>query len=487
MKKLILTLFAISSFLSLKAQNLFPNKLDNCKTERFCLDCGDEKASVNPEAFASLIDEINKTTDLGKASGKILLQVLIDSLGNGCVLSHTDNSKSKITQNIISHFNNFKGWIPAKVKEKIEGRVSINMLVEVKDGILTSKIQRVDAVAFKSSFDRPMNPEIFNKYYTYKNEHLKNYTITVWSSKNSPYSDNFNDYLAIDNNNIIWFPIDKGLMQFNGKDFALTEHIVDKQNSKTYYMMATDNQNIKWTIRNDDIYSYNDKIWTIYDQQVLGFKNTYYLFSNAKSGELFFCTKDGLHIYKEGKWSVINNDNTKGLPLSTISFAQRDSKNRLWIGTHGGSIMIDAKGKITRYNDTNTILNGKCITSMDEDENGNLFFGLYEYNRKDKNQVNYNEGIGIYYTNGELKQFTTSNSGMPYNHVTKVLYDKTEKALWIATDRAGLVRFDLKNGWENYHNQNSGIPTSYISNMAFDKNNVLYLTTRQGLVRLQRN
>ena len=75
---------------------------------------------------------------------------------------------------------------------------------------------------------------------------------------------------------------------------------------------------------------------------------------------------------------------------------------------------------------------------------------------------------------------------MPFNHVTKVLYDKIEKVLWIATDRAGLVRYDLKSTWENYHSDNSAIPTSYISDMAFDKDGVLYLATRQGLVKIKR-
>ena len=123
---------------------------------------------------------------------------------------------------------------------------------------------------------------------------------------------------------------------------------------------------------------------------------------------------------------------------------------------------------------------------MDEDENGNLYFGLYEYNRKNKGQVNNDEGIAIRTTDGNIKQYTTTNSGMPFNHVTKVLYDRKEKVLWIATDRAGLVRYDLKGGWENYHSDNSAIPTSYIADMEFDNNGVLYLATRQGLVKMER-
>jgi ligand-binding sensor domain-containing protein len=87
---------------------------------------------------------------------------------------------------------------------------------------------------------------------------------------------------------------------------------------------------------------------------------------------------------------------------------------------------------------------------MDEDEEGNLYFSLYEFDRKDKGQVNNDEGIAIWYKDGTIKQFTTANSGMPFNHANCVLFDKNEKVLWISTDRAGLVRYDLKGGWENY-------------------------------------
>lgn len=100
--------------------------------------------------------------------------------------------------------------------------------------------------------------------------------------------------------------------------------------------------------------------------------------------------------------------------------------------------------------------------------------------------MNRNEGIAIRYADGTIKQFTTENSGLPFNHTNCVVYDKNEKVLWISTDRAGLVRFDLKNKWENYHSENSDIPTSYISTMEMDKNGNLYLATRQGLVKMER-
>ena len=60
----------------------------------------------------------------------------------------------------------------------------------------------------------------------------------------------------------------------------------------------------------------------------------------------------------------------------------------------------------------------------DEDENGNIYFTLYEFERKEKGKINNDEGIAIRYSDGTFKQFTTENSGMPFNHTNCVVYDK---------------------------------------------------------------
>jgi Two component regulator propeller len=487
MNKITLAFLTIYITTQLNAQNLYPKKLDNCITSVFCLDCGDIKANVDKEKFDKLITNLNSTNNLKGIKGRVIFQVLVDSTGKGCVLSHTDVSDNIISRNIVTSLNSFDGFLPAKTKEKNEERTSFNMSFEIKDEKINAKVDRVDINAFKKSFDKPNSPEIYNKDYVYKNENLKNYKITVWNSSNSNLPNNMNDHITIDKKGIIWLTTDEGLVKFDGKKFKNAEQdITDKGKYFSYYAIETDNDNVKWVYGTNNIYSYNDKKWTKYDPKVIGIDGAYEIINNSKTGEVFFCSDEGLTIYQNGKWSNLNKDKIKELPSNRVTFAQRDSKNRIWVGTFSGSVMIEENGKATSFNNTETVLKGKCITSMDEDENGNLYFSLYEFDRKVPGQVNNDEGIAIRYTDGTLKQFTTSNSGMPFNHTNKVLYDKKEKVLWISTDRAGLVRYDLKDSWENYHPDNSEIPTSYISTMTFDNNGVLYLATRQGLVRVER-
>lgn len=471
----------------LNAQNLYPRKLDNCITDNFCLDCGDVKVNIDKVKFEQLISSLNSTNNLKDIKGKVKFQILVDSTGRGCVLSHTDVSDNIISKNIVAALNSFDGFIPAKTKDKNEERASFDMSFEIKDGAMTGKVERVDMDAFKKSFDKPNSPEIYNKDYVYKNENLKKYKITVWNSSNSDLPNNMNDHITIDKKGIIWLTIDDGLVTFDGKKFRNAEpNISGKENSFSYHSIGTDNNNIKWVYGANNIYSYNDKKWTKHDPKEIGIDGAYKIINNPKTGEVFFCSDEGLTILQDGKWSNLNKEKIKALPSNRVTFAQRDSRNRIWMGTFNGSVMIDENGKAINYNETATVLKGKCITSMDEDENGNLYFSLYEFDRKVPGQVNNDEGIAIRYADGTIKQCKTSNSGMPFNHTNKVLYDKKEKVLWISTDRAGLVRYDLNNGWENYHPDNSEIPTSYISTMTFDNNGILYLATRQGLVKVER-
>ncbi len=486
MKKTFLILLTGFS-LNLNAQNLFPVKLDNCKIEKFCLDCGDVKAGCDEDSFMKIQEKLNESFNLQGIKGSIKLQVLVDAKGRACVLSHTDKSNNPMTLKIIEELNNFKKWKPAVTGNKKEEKSSINLIFTIADNELTGHIERVDMAAFKKSFDKPRSPEIFNKAYDYKNENLQNYKITVWNSGNSTLPNNMNDNITIDNKGLVWLTVDEGLVTFDGKDFRNAEqNITDKGKYFSYHSIATDNNNTKWVYGKKNIYSFDNVKWTKYDSAQIGIDGAYDIINNSVTGEVFFCSDEGVTIYKDGEWSNINKDKIKELPSNRVMFAKRDAKNRIWIGTFSGSAMIDEKGNATNFEETTTALKGKCISSMDEDENGNLYFSLFEFDRKDKKKVNNDEGIAIRYTDGTFKQFTTENSGMPFNHTNCVLYDKREKVLWISTDRAGLVRFDLKNGWENYHNENSAIPTSYISTMTFDNEGNLFLATRQGLVKIER-
>jgi hypothetical protein len=483
--KLILLLIITISF-NLKAQNLFPKKLNNCISNKFCLDCGDIKANIEVAKFEKLIEKLNSEIKLKGISGKIMFQILVDSIGNGCVLSHNDNSENIITKQIINNLNEFKGWIPAKTGDKFESRTSFNMSFSILDGKMAGKVERVDIKAFSSSFDKPVKPEIYNKNYEYKNENLKNYLITIWNSKNSNLPNNQTDHITIDKDDVVWLTVSEGLVKFDGAKFINSEqNITEKGKYFGYFALATSNDNTKWVYGTKGIYSYDNTKWIKYENNITGIDGARNIINNEITSEVFFCSSDGLSIFKNGEWKLINKQSLPELPQNNIFCAKRDKQNRLWLGTFKGIIMIDEKNNITDFEKSNTVLRGRNFTSISEDNDGNLYFGLYK-NDKGK-EMNSDEGIAILDKDGKWKKHTTSNSGIPNNHTEKVFYDKFENVIWIATNSAGVVRFDPKNNtWEVYNSDNSKIPTSWISDISQDSKGNIYLATRQGLVKMER-
>ena len=92
--------------------------------------------------------------------------------------------------------------------------------------------------------------------------------------------------------------------------------------------------------------SYKNNNWKYHLPAEIGIDGCYNIINNSKSGELFFCADEGLITLKQGKWNILNQKNLPELPENKIYYAKKDLKNRLWIGTFKGSIMIDENGKI---------------------------------------------------------------------------------------------------------------------------------------------
>ncbi|WP_113662227.1 hypothetical protein [Pedobacter nanyangensis] len=143
MKKIYLSLSLLLLFSSAFAQNIFPKKYEDCNTSRFCLDCGDTKVTVDSTAFAVMFKEVTSKAYVNNLKGSIMVQVLVDSLGQSCVLSHTETKGHIVTDKIVMALNDFRGWKPAITKGKKEELVSINVLVTIKEGEISGRIERM--------------------------------------------------------------------------------------------------------------------------------------------------------------------------------------------------------------------------------------------------------------------------------------------------------------------------------------------------------
>lgn len=472
---IVLSVFLLPAELS--AQNLFTEKVEACNTSNYCVDCGEPKATCDQVILDNICEKIVLKYSLGNFKGSLTFQVLVDSTGFGCVLSHTAITSLPLTADLIRYLNGFL-WKPAKVNGKTV-TASVNVIFHIDNGRISGGIQRMDLTELRP----PGDPIVYNKKTIYTNPSLKNYEFTVWTKYNSPLPDNISRSCTVDKSDILWYATAIGLTRFDGKNFDPVNEFNSPFTGTAIGSITADEDNNKWVYVDNKIYKIVDDRWQLYNfNQSLTSGITHIL--NSSSGKLLFTTNNGLVVVKNDKVVVLNKKNIPQLPSNDISYAYVDSRKRLWMGTSKGSIMIDKDFFVTTFNKSNTPLKNMSISGVAEDEKGNLYFSLVNCNKVSNDDDK--EGIALLKTDGNWLHYNDKNSGMPSNRVNNILYDKFEHVLWLGTDQSGIVRFNLKDGWENYNNVNSPAPGHTIYQLVQNSKGDIYVTTANGLLRLRK-
>lgn len=481
-KQILAALLSLLLPLAVSAQNIFPQKVEGCNTVRFCLDCGDPKADIDAASLASVIEQVNQSFKIGKAGkGGIIFQVLVDSIGQPCVLSHTDATKSLLARGLIGYLNTAR-FTPAM--EKGKGITSsINVAFMLADGKISGQVQRVNQKAFTAGFRSAGEPKIFNTGYKYKNQSLKSYGLTSWNKDNSALPSDLSQHCLVDKNGVLWYAtVLDGMVKFDGNTFSTPQQgTMPFANDVSIIAMAKDKDDNIWISDPYALYKFDGNGWEKFDSLKVGISGASHIITNP-DGSLFFTGDNGLAMLKDGKWTLLNKEKITALPSNRTDGAYRDKKGRIWIGTFSGSIMINENGGVVDFNKSDTPVKNTCISDITEDDNGNIYFALFAYGKHGEDAEE--EGLAVYTANGEWIHYNDKNSGLPANHINNMFYDANEKVLWISTHLAGLVRYDLKDGWENYNNKNSNVPSYDTYQVTAAKNGVLYVSTYNGCLQI---
>jgi len=174
-------------------------------------------------------------------------------------------------------------------------------------------------------------------------------------------------------------------------------------------------------------------------------------------------------------WEVFTYTN------SVTSIACSDDSHTLWVGTIGGLEQRDAAtGKRLRLLTNFDGLPSNWVTSLIDDQNGGiwvgtgndpLFFGTYG-------------GLAHLDAAGNWRAYDQDNSGLPSNWVTSLLDDKNG-GIWIGTGNGGLAHLDAAGNWRAYDQNNSGLPDNYVQSLLDDKNGGIWIGTwGNGLAHL---
>jgi hypothetical protein len=409
---LLFFFFTLTTSTGLFAQNLFPEKIDICGDMKYCMDCGTPKAICDSFTLDNISARINYRYNFKGGFGTIAFQVLVDSTGFSCVLSHTDATHSQLTNELIIYLNTCR-WRPARVDGK-KVNASVNVVFTIANSRITGQMQRLDLTQLAAA----ESPTVYNQQYHYYNPSLSKYNISVLTKYNSPLPDNVSHFCVMDKTDTLWYATERGLTKYDGKAF----HNINETNSPftstmAVKAMAVDKSNNVWMYANTGIYMAENNRWKVFDSAHFGVSSAYRIVTNP-TGEVFFTNKRGLLIVRNDKVRLIDKNLVWQLPSNNVYYAYFDSRERLWIGTDRGTILIDKKKNVTVFNKTNGPLKDVCITNIVEDDKGNLYFSSKSCKKEPGD--NDEEGLAVMSADGKWAHYNDKNSGLPANQVNSI-------------------------------------------------------------------
>jgi len=184
-------------------------------------------------------------------------------------------------------------------------------------------------------------------------------------------------------------------------------------------------------------------------------------FMEMPSGEIWFGSKTGLAVYRDGTLTVVNEKN--GLPYDNVKSLGIDREGNLWIGTDGKGLIRKA-GKIFEVFSTTEGLSSNLIMSFAKGKGDTMYLGTYD--------------AGISVLTNDTAYVHDLSSELPSNTIWSLLYKENRL---IAGTGNGLV---ISDGEESrILNRENGLPGNRVTALiAF--NNHIYAGLEDGLAIL---
>jgi len=237
-------------------------------------------------------------------------------------------------------------------------------------------------------------------------------------------------------------------------------------------------------------------------------------------GKIWLGTDSG-EIYMVSKSSKLHINLPKQLDYSPRSIFAicEDSQNRIWVGTGGKGLIsyTPSSGKLKRYLPEKGNKNGlshQMILTLAEGVNNNLWIGVGSFNGVDKfdleseffKNYRFDETNKRSLSNNVVKKFlkdsennfwlATSNGLNLYNPKgddfdrflpeinLRSMYEDSKGRFWISTQYDGLILFDRKTGEFEKFTVKDGLLNDFTNNIIEDNDGFIWISTPNGLTRL---
>ncbi len=472
---IILTLFIGAN---LNAQQIFPEKFEDCKAAAFRLESDSMIAKITDKEFIDIISSGFTHKIKRKIEGSIALQIFVDLEGNSCLLS-VDNKTNFSTSKL-----NLKRTIDDKLHwRKLKENISAIIVLKFQDNLVSLKRLGNNANAgWYEITDNGINLQSLPKIK--KNENTKNNPFVridsktnsqwkLYTTDNSVIPFDMSRSVKIDRNGNIWYCTDEGIVKIVGEKWIVmtaenTPLPKNKFGKTITTSLAIDNLNRVWIESYGNVIMFDSVNWIKYDTTNSPLKSVQKI-SIDKNGVIWFGTFKGLIKYDGKDWKIYNTQNSK-IPSNNVRNVFLDKYGKLWIATANGIAILD-NSDWTIYNTVNSSLPCNNISCIQGDESGNIWIGT--------NEVKEKGGLVKIDNENKWTVYTKENSKLPTNTIWDI--ELENNIIWLGFHEGGLGRFDGIN-WEIYNKFNSIIPNDYVCSIAIDKNGNKWVATFGGLV-----
>jgi streptogramin lyase len=477
-KKILITIVLGIITSTLYAQSLYPEKFDDCKLTTFCLDCGDSKAQPPKTIIQDLLTGIGEK-NLGILKGTIELQILVNQEGKPCLLSVDNKTNiSSVDLKLKASVNGTDNWTPAITGTKKENS-SVSIILQFEKGKYGAKRRMFDFtnqsnMAAKGSPERPGS------------DRLKlSETWKVFNQSNSEMPWDMTRAVASDQKGNVWIGTDNGIIKiadgkwehFNSSNTIISSTSYNKNQTESVRDMEVDQKDNKWFVIGYDVYRYDNHTWTKFDSINSPINWARKIFVDH-SGNVFFTSWNGVSKFDGQKWSEMTKKNSK-LPSDKTLGVFVDSKERIWIGTFDGNVIIE-KAKTRFLDDKSTPLSKAYISKMQEDRKGNLWFSLY-------NDEGTAAGIYVLSTNGNWQRIFAEDPKMfADNSINDFFLDEQTGTLWLSQNNVGILKYNIeRKKLEIYTTENSNVPSVNIERIIKDKDGAIWAATYAGVIKTE--
>ena len=271
-----------------------------------------------------------------------------------------------------------------------------------------------------------------------------------------------------DSEHILWIGTNSGLSRYNGIDFTNYQPAYDS--SQVWIQdIDFDKKGRKWLATNSGVQYLNNKNGFTNVTDLLKEKRTVVNAIHVdKTGNIWYGNGEGLYKITEnnGIFSSKHYDKEQGFMNNSITSIKEDQKGNLWIGTYGDGV-YEYNGKRFARIDFHLELYKQTVLDIYFDNRDNVWLATLS------------SGIAQYNTVAKTFNWLTENEGLSNNHVQSIIQDKSGN-YWFGTSGGGVCNYFGKQ-FTNY-DKSSGLAGNFIYSVFRDSRQRLWVgTSDKGL------